>query len=55
MPEKEEADSAAAPSHQDLVDALHRRDQAAEEEHLARLKERAQQWAEHPNHPKAKR
>ncbi|MEE1764367.1 hypothetical protein [Streptomyces sp. SP18BB07] len=46
---------AAQAAHQDVVDALHRGDQAAAEEHLARLKDCAGKWAAHPDHPEAKR
>ncbi|OVZ99564.1 hypothetical protein B9W64_37870 [Streptomyces sp. CS159] len=44
---------AAQSSYQDVVDAVHCGDQAAAEEHLAGLKERARKWAAHPDHPEA--
>ncbi|MBK3639507.1 hypothetical protein [Streptomyces sp. MBT33] len=42
-------------NHQDLVDALHRSDPMAAEEHLGGLKDRARKWVAHPGHPEAKR
>ncbi|MEU3282746.1 hypothetical protein [Streptomyces antibioticus] len=44
---------AAQADHQDVVDALHRGDQEAAEEHFAGLKDRARKWAAHPDHPEA--
>ncbi|MGW0767754.1 hypothetical protein [Streptomyces sp. NPDC002676] len=44
---------AAQANYQDVVDAVHRGDQTAMEEHLAGLQELARKWAAHPDHPEA--
>ncbi|MER7720720.1 hypothetical protein ABTX99_27885 [Streptomyces flaveolus] len=41
---------AAQSNDQDVVDAVHRGDQTAAEEHLAGLKKQARKWASHPDY-----